>query len=147
MSVVEVPSALLRETFDQFRACGRGERECVVYWIASGRDPHRVMRVVHPPHSAGDFGYEVESRFVNDLFLALRRSGETVRAQVHTHPFGASHSEVDDRYALAPAEGFCSLVVPDFALGEATLDRTHLVVMDPNGEWNVIDPGAHLVLV
>jgi hypothetical protein len=58
-----------------------------------------------------------------------------VRLQAHTHPGWASHSETDDRFALIPAPGFLSLVIPDFALGPVGLDRAVLVAMDDQSEW------------
>ena len=135
MTSLVVPADVIRQTFDQLRECGGERHECVVYWCAAVESPDRVIDVVHPRHTASRVGYEVDSAWVNDFFLDLRQSKRTVRVQVHTHPGLASHSGVDDEFALAPATGFVSLVVPDFAVGAPGLERTHLVVMQADGAW------------
>jgi proteasome lid subunit RPN8/RPN11 len=138
---------LLEQTYEQLVQCGQGTRECVGYWLGPTDDAEVVRRIVHPLHRSGPFGYEVDSGYVNELFLDLRRTRETVRLQVHTHPEEASHSGVDDAFALAPSTGFLSLVIPDFALGPPDLARCHLVEMQPDGEWLEIEAGKTLVLV
>ncbi|MEU2166918.1 hypothetical protein ACH47V_06000 [Micromonospora chersina] len=60
---------------------------------------------------------------------------ETIRAQVHTHPREAGHSGTDDRFALVPAAGFNSLVIPNFATGPVSLSDTVLVEMGDDGDW------------
>lgn len=134
MTSVAVPLEVLSDTFDRLRVCGDRRRECVVYWTSDHGDS-RVTEVVHPQHTASAVGYEVDSEWVNSFFLDLRRRKRVVRVQVHTHPALANHSEVDDEFALAPATGFISLVIPDFATGPTTLERTHAVFMTPSGQW------------
>ena len=130
-----LPHKLLEATFEQLRACGDGRQECVAYWCAQIAAPTVLHRVVHPEHQAGPGGYTVDSAWVSAFFLDLRARGESVRVQIHTHPGPAGHSSTDDQFALAPATGFLSLVLPDFATGEVGLDRAHLVRMQPDGEW------------
>jgi len=133
--LLTLPAALVTATFDQFRSCGDGRRECVAYWCADLVDPDVLTRVVHPVHTAVGGGYEVDDDWVMQFFVTLHRSQETVRVQIHTHPRGAGHSWIDDAYSLVPAKGFLSLVVPDFARGPVGLDHTHLVQMTADGEW------------
>jgi hypothetical protein len=107
----------------------------VLYWCASLDQPELVSRAAHPVHHAGPVGYEVDSAWVTSFFLNLRRDRETVRVQLHTHPYEASHSWTDDQFALVPATGFLSLVIPRFAIGPRGLADTALVRMRPNGTW------------
>jgi hypothetical protein len=86
-------------------------------------------------HRSTAFGYEVESAWVTSFFLGLRRDHRAARLQAHTHPGRAGHSDTDDRFALVPAEGFISLVIPHFGLGAVTLERAVLVRMNEAGEW------------
>ena len=60
--------------------------------------------------------------------------------QIHTHPREAWHSAIDDQFSLAPATGFLSLVIPDFATGPAGLAGSALVRMQPDGTWASADP-------
>jgi proteasome lid subunit RPN8/RPN11 len=135
MPLLTATPGMLDATFDHFRRCGAGRRECVAYWTGPVDTPARVDRVEHPRHRATRSQYEVDSGWVTDLFLRLRGERRTVRLQVHTHPGRASHSETDDRFAIVPAPGFLSLVIPDFAVGPIGLDRAVLVGMDDQGEW------------
>jgi hypothetical protein len=134
--VLTLPETLLTATFEQFRSCGDGHRECVAYWCADRSEPDVLTRVVHPAHTAFGGGYQVDDDWVMQFFVSLHRSEELGRVQIHTHPRAAGHSWIDDGYSLVPAAGFFSLVVPDFALGLVGLDRTHLVEMRADGEWD-----------
>ena len=138
--MLALSEAVLSSTFDQLRSCGAGRRECVAYWVARNTAPHVLARVAHPVHSAIGGGYEVDGDWVMQFFINLRSSQETVRVQIHTHPREAGHSWIDDAYALVPAEGFFSLVIPDFAQGPVGLDGAHLVEMTADGHWSERHP-------
>jgi hypothetical protein len=140
MSALRLPRATLNDTFRQFRGCGAGRAECVVYWCASLDQPDLLTRPVHPVHRAGPAGYEVDSAWVTSFFLELRRTRQTTRVQVHTHPRQACHSQTDDQFALVPAAGFLSLVIPRFAAGAAGFAGAALVQMQPDGTWSPADP-------
>ncbi len=139
---LRLADGVLPATVRTLRDCGAGRRECVAYWTAERQRPDVVTGVVHPRHAAGLDGYEVDSGWVTEFFMGLRESGRTVVAQVHTHPEEASHSDVDDAFALAPATGFFSVVIPDFACAEDGLARAHVVVMRPDGSWQEVDHAA-----
>jgi hypothetical protein len=126
---------MLTESFAHFRRCGDNRRECVVYWTGPA-DRHGVVdQVEHPLHRATRFSYEVDSAWVTTFFLQLRHQKRTARIQLHTHPGLAGHSETDDTYALVPASGFLSLVLPNFAGGTVSLDAAFLVEMTSSGDW------------
>jgi hypothetical protein len=134
--VLTLPTSLVTDTFDLFRTCGDGRRECVAYWCAARSEPDVLTRVVHPAHTVFRGGYQVDDDWVMQFFVDLHGSEELVRVQIHTHPRGAGHSWIDDAYSLVPAAGFLSLVVPSFALGPVGLDHTHLVEMQADGNWD-----------
>ena len=138
--MLTLPDAVLTATFEQFRSCGDGRRECIVYWCADTSTPEVLARVVHPDHTAAGGGYEVDDAWIMKFFVSLHRRQETVRVQIHTHPGWAGHSWIDDAYALVPAAGFMSLVVPDFGLGPVGLVATHLVEMTADGDWAERNP-------
>ena len=147
MTTLEVPFCLLEETFEIFRYCGRGRKECVVYWTGPIDRPAAVDRVEHPKHVARLGGYEVSSDWVTTFFLAARRERRAARVQVHTHPGPAFHSITDDCYPLVPASGFLSLVIPNFAEASVSLDAAHLVEFGSNGEWVERAPATVLALL
>jgi len=69
-----------------------------------------------------------------ELNKHLHESSLRLIAQIHSHPGRAYHSEMDDRYAIATKEGSYSIVVPDFAVGEANLHRW-VVYQLRRGRW------------
>jgi len=138
VSTVRLPRMVLADSFRLLRECGAGRAECVLYWCASQDQPNLITRPVQPVHRAGAGWYEVDTAWVTEFFLDLRRTRETVRVRVHTHPFEAGHSRIDDAFALVPAAGFLSLVIPDFANGPVSLTDTALVRMGTNGTWTPV---------
>ena len=140
MPVLRAAPGVLAKSFERFRCCGQGRRECVVYWTGPLSEPGFVDAVEHPLHTATPFGYEVDSGWVTSFFVRLRHNRRSTRAQVHTHPRRASHSQTDDRFALAPARDFLSLVIPEYGMGPASLDAAYLMEMDAGGKWVARDP-------
>ena len=84
--MLTLPKAVLTATFEQFRSCGDGQRECVAYWCADTATPDVLARVVHPDHTATDGGYAVDDAWVMQFFVSLNQRQETARVQIHTHP-------------------------------------------------------------
>jgi len=146
VTVLRAAPGVLATSFEHFRCCGQGRRECVVYWTGPLGEPGFVDAVVHPLHTATPFGYQVDSGWVTSFFARLRYDRRSTRVQVHTHPRRASHSQTDDRFALAPAPGFLSLVIPSYGRGPASLDATCLMEMDTTGKWVARDPAEVLAL-
>jgi hypothetical protein len=136
---------IMTSTFGQFRSCGQGRDECVVYWIGPRETPGAVDDAVLPRHRAGIDWYETDPAWVTSFFLQLRHDGRTARAQVHTHPTTAWHSCTDDRYPLASSPGFHSLVVPRFGIGPMGLDDAYLAVVGPDGVWAERNPSAEIL--
>jgi hypothetical protein len=113
----------------------------VAYWLGPQADPERVTDVVQPVHLATAHHYEVDSAWVTGFLLRLRADRLSVRAQVHTHPGPfVRHSPTDDAFALAPSEGFLSLVLPFFAMGSITLAGSYAALITSRG-WADVDPG------
>jgi hypothetical protein len=42
--------------------------------------------------------------------------------------------------ALIYVPGFLSLVIPNFGLGEPSLDDSYLALLDESGRWQELDP-------
>ncbi len=140
MSALRLRRGVLEESFQHLRDCGGGRNECVLYWCAAVDQPDLLVRVVHPVHRGWPAGYEVDSAWVTQFFLELRRTRQTARVQVHTHPEHAGHSQTDDRFSLVPAPGFLSLVIPRYGMGRAGLQDTYLGRMRADGTWTPVRP-------
>jgi hypothetical protein len=134
--VLTLTDEVLPATFRSLRACGDGRRECVVYWTGPVDQPQAVDGVVQPGHDAGWGWYEVDTHWLAEFFLELRRQRRTIRAQVHTHPGRrTAHSDTDDGFAAAPSTGMVSIVLPGFATGPVGLDGATIYELDARGDW------------
>jgi hypothetical protein len=94
-----------------------------------------VSTVVHPPHSSTARSCVVDGAWATAFFLDLASRRDRVVAQVHTHPGRwVEHSDLDDRHVLVPVEGFISIVIPDFARGNAP-DGWGVWRLAADGSW------------
>ena len=143
---MRIAPALLEEAFTAFRACGQGRRECVGYYTGPLAEPELADAFVHPEHGAGRGGYEIDRRWLTRFWLDLYREQRAIRMQLHTHPRQAFHSQTDDEFPAVHTPGFLSLVIPDFAEGEATLERCALYELDEHGDWRRCEPVERLEL-
>ena len=131
---LRLAAGVLQSTFRTFRGCGRAKRECVVFWtgVASG---DAVDEVAHPAHVSSPFGYTVDESWLSRFWISLYQEGRSIKAQVHTHPSVAFHSDIDDRWSVVSQVGFLSIVVPDFAAGEPSLNRAWVGRLQSDGSW------------
>jgi len=125
---------IVGKTFQTLRECGGGKYECVVYWTGPAGEC-RVDALEHPIHKRSQLGYEVDERWLTEFWKALGKSKRSIKAQIHTHPGEAFHSATDDQWPIVSQAGFISIVIPEFALGQPTLDKTWLGRLQPDGNW------------
>lgn len=138
MTAYALPRDILRHTFEHFRNCGGGRRECQVVWLSSWNQPELINEAAHPRHSAHIGGFELEDGWLSEFWLRLRRENLGIRIQVHTHPGPAFHSQTDDAYPIIHTPGFLSLVIPNFALGLIGFDGAYLTEIQPDGSWSEV---------
>lgn len=138
--MITIAREVLERTFEHLRDCGDGMRECVVLWAGPQARQDFADEAIHPLHTASPGGYDIDGPYVSGLWRELAARGQTVRAQVHTHPGSAYHSPRDDMLALIHTPGYLSLVVPSFAQGPVGLDDCHLAIRLDDGGWQSVDP-------
>lgn len=132
--LLRITENILERTFRTLRECGRGRCECAVYWLGPTEDLI-VDEIEHPIHERSSFGYEVEDKWLTNFWKRLAASRRSVKVQVHTHPARAFHSAADDRWPIVSQPGFLSIVIPDFAAGEPSLDTAWVGRLQPDGGW------------
>jgi hypothetical protein len=133
-----VPKRILFETFEHFRRCGHGRRECQVLWISEWSAIEDINSLVHPRHDGHFGGFTIDGAWLNSLWLELAKSKSGIRVQVHTHPDEAFHSTIDDDFPTIHTPGFLSLVIPRFGLGEIGFDDSYLTEIGPDGGWQQV---------
>ncbi len=124
--------------------CGNCESECVVYWTGPAGDD-LVNDYEHPDHTRSRYGYEVADGWLTDFWRRLASSCRSIKAQVHTHPGRAFHSGTDDRWPIVSQPGFISIVVPNFAAKQSSLERAWIGRMLPDGRWYRVPSPAEAV--
>ena len=137
---------IVRESFRVLRTCGRGESECVLYWIGPAFDD-LVDGIEHPAHKRSALGYQIDDNWLTEFWKRLATTKRSIKAQVHTHPKEAFHSATDDRWPIVSQSGFISIVIPDFAAGEPSLDNAWVGRLQPNGEWRQLASAAQALAV
>ena len=138
---------VLAQVFGHLRSCGAGRRECVVYLTGPVDNPQLIDGVVHPAHTAGPGGYDLDSASIAELWRELLASRRSIRMQAHTHPGAAYHSSRDDALAIVHTPGFLSLVIPNFASGQIGLDHAFLAERAQDGRWTEAPMAERLVVV
>jgi hypothetical protein len=142
MSGLEIPAALIVETVEHLRTARHSER--VVLWL--GRRDADVVRVceVFMPIQIADAGYfRIPSAGMAALFRHMRAARLMVAGQVHTHPYEAFHSPVDDEWAIVRHEGGLSLVVPRFCqmtTASTFVDDAKVFRLEANDEFVEVAP-------
>jgi hypothetical protein len=143
--ILRLARDIVHSTFRTLRECGGGECECTVYWTGpSGED--LVDGFQHPVHKRSPFGYEVNDNWLTEFWKQLAASKRGVKAQVHTHPGQAFHSAADDQWPIVSQAGFVSIVIPDFAAGEPSLDKAWVGRLQPDGKWRRLASAGEAVI-
>jgi len=137
---------IVRKTFRTLRECGRGECECAVYWTGPvGEDC--VDGFEHPAHKRSPSGYEVDDNWLTEFWKHLAASKRSVKAQVHTHPGQAFHSSTDDKWPIVSQPGFVSIVIPEFAAGDPSLEGAWVGCLQADGTWRRLGSAAEAVVL
>ncbi len=113
---------------DFLRKVGSHQCEGIVLWVGTLNEPQFVVQhAVVPRQRAfsahGGVCVIADDDSLADLNQWLYQSGERLIAQVHSHPLDAYHSEADDANAIITTVGGLSIVVPDFAKHDFTIEN------------------------
>ena len=115
-----------------------------MYWTGPVAQGDVVDSQDHPEHRRAPGSYEIESGWLTRYWFRLGRERRAIRAQIHTHPGTAFHSETDDHWPVISQPGFVSIVIPNFATGRVSFRDAWVGHLGADGRWREIDPGAAL---
>lgn len=141
-----MPKQVLAESVCKMADCGQGRYECVIYWTGPVKDDGAVDGWTHPSHRRSAFGYQINDCWLTKFWFQLATENRAIRAQVHTHPGSAFHSETDDNWPVVSQPGFVSIVVPNFAVRPINLKTWWAGVLAADGRWKEV-PIASLLEV
>lgn len=135
---------VLTESIRTMADCGKGRCECVAYWTGPVSDDGAVDGWTHPVHHRSAFGYQIDDNWLTRFWFQLGADSRAIRAQAHTHPGSAFHSETDDRWPVVSQPGFLSIVVPNFAVGPIDLNTMWVGVLMADGSWKHVPTASVL---
>jgi hypothetical protein len=145
VGLLRLARGIVPTTFRTFRKCGRGQCECAVYWTGLAASD-LVDGFEHPVHTRSPFGYEVDGTWLTEFWKRLAASKRSVKVQVHTHPGQAFHSATDNEWPIVSQVGFISIVIPDFAAGEDSLEGAWVGYLQESGKWRRLSSAAEAVI-
>ena len=137
-ALVNVSPACVQATLGAIAAKGQLGLEGAVLWLGSASDL-TVRTVVIPTGDGATHrprGVALSAQWMGALGAVCDERDQVVLAGVHSHPWGAFHSEVDDDGFLH-APDFVSIVVPHYGATVLTEAGTEWAVHVglPNGRW------------
>lgn len=109
-----------------------------MYWTGPVMSPDLVDGQDHPDHRRSPGEYEIASDWLTRYWFRLARERRGIRAQIHTHPGRAFHSDTDDQFPVVSQPGFISIVIPNFAMGRMSLDDAWVGRLEPDGRWQAV---------
>src|SRR5438309_1630872 len=122
--------------------CGNDQAECVAFVVQDSTTGE--LDLVHPLHTAGPGGYEIDSNWLGKFAARQATEGLIVRAQMHTHPGAAFHSSIDDRWPIVGTPGFISIVVPRFGREPIAIEDWYVCELQGDGRWKALNAQAVL---
>lgn len=142
--MLRLPAHVLAESMRKMADCGQGRCECVIYWTGPVTNNKAVDGWTHPAHRRSAFGYQIDDGWLTRFWFQLAAEARAIRAQVHTHPGMAFHSETDDHWPVVSQPGFLSIVVPNFAIGPIDLGKMWVGVLMADGNWKHVPTSSVL---
>lgn len=137
-ALVNVAPACVQATLGVLASNGRLGLEGSALWLGSTSDL-RVQTVVVPAGPGVSFEpkrVQLSVQWMDALGAFCDEIGQVVLAGVHSHPWTAFHSEVDnDGFLHAP--DFVSIVVPRYGVTDLAEAKSEWAVYVglPNGRW------------
>lgn len=137
---VVVPRDLFEYGHSLLREIGSDGAEGLILWAGTvNEDLFRVEAVLQPAQRCvrahEGLCVLVDGPELHRIGVWLYQRRLRLIAQLHSHPAEAYHSATDDAIPIVATEGGLSLVVPDFARGNARLDSYATYRLDGAGRW------------
>lgn len=151
VDVFVVPKWIVEATCRSLREAGARKREGFVLWGGDFRSESEFefRSAIRPAQASmsSDDGLlvYVEGEALFEVNRDLYRRGETLAAQVHSHPGEAYHSDTDDLFPMVTLLGGLSIVVPDFAR-QIDPEQWAIYRLVGEGLWNPIDAATKLLV-
>lgn len=140
IKTIHITKSLFDETIKNLQRIGLEDKEGIVYWTGKlNGDDAKIKNLIVADEYPEFENYEL---FAKMPLLSSYKIGELIHqrneilfVQVHSHPFEAFHSLVDDNYPISHRLGFLSIVVPYFGKNVQDLQSCAVYEYLGNAEW------------
>jgi len=145
MKPIFISLQLWNETWSGLRKRGGARRESACIWAGDRtKDSERVSRVVYlddlPDVTAGMKHHRASREATRALFQDLRKHGEQIVADVHTHPRAwVGLSTVDEEHPIEFRPGLPAIVIPNLARGSPRVEAIGLHEYLGHGRWQRLE--------
>jgi hypothetical protein len=141
---IKIYETVFQKTLEELRRIGDGDKEGIAYWSGTLNETDATIKNV-------DFADEYTEFHNEELFASvsldmsfkigekIHQRNEILFAQVHTHPFEAFHSFVDNTYPISHRIGFFSIVIPHFGKNVNSLLQCKIFEYEGKAKWHELD--------
>jgi len=138
-----IPEEILQETEKHLRFHGTQGNEGMVFWGGQIRNDNEawIKSCIHPEQKTSFLSVDIPLDELPKMNVSLNDRREFLFAQIHSHPFEAFHSAIDDNYPITFKPGFFSIVVPFFCKERLeNLSRCEIWEYKGFGKWVTLSP-------
>jgi hypothetical protein len=144
MREIWIPNELMNETWLGLRQLGGGSVEAAGIWggtrTGDVEEVRKLYLLDHKSIRRHNLSHRVPANCLNEVFRSLRRDGNVIVADVHTHPSSwVGLSDVDKESPTEYRKGFVSVVIPHFGLSEPNICELGLHEYLGDGEWRELN--------
>lgn len=137
---IQIPNNVLQDTLENFRKEGLLHNESIAYWTGSFVNADAKINNVMFANSysefvSGQLSAKMPLSATFKIAEEIHNRKEILFAQIHSHPFEAFHSWIDDKYAISFRLGFFSIVVPYFGKNISRLNQCKIYEYVGNTNW------------
>lgn len=141
---VKINDMVFQSTLEELRKVGDKNKEGIAYWSGTLNESKATIKNVIFADEYPEFHNEELFASVSlDMSLKIgekiHQREEILFAQVHTHPFEAFHSFVDDTYPISHRIGFFSIVIPYFGKNINSLLQCKIFEYEGKAKWHKLD--------
>jgi hypothetical protein len=140
IKTLEIPRSIFNSTIQNLQENGLQDKEGIAFWTGTLNDTTAQIKNVIFADSYPEF--ENQELFARVPLMASFKIGESIHqrneklfVQIHSHPFEAFHSFVDNKYPISHKIGFLSIVVPYFGKNVIDLSQCKVYEYLGNGKW------------
>jgi hypothetical protein len=140
---------LWRRLLSGLRSRGRGVRESGAFLLGTKHDSGR-RRIVDfilydelDPNALDTGIVRLDGRHFGKLWDLCTARGQTVVADVHTHPGGAYQSDSDRANPIIARANHIALIVPNFAAPPVTRESLGIYRYSGGGRWETVPANHH----